>query len=290
MVTKVNDIPARIMVHINTQTTVSSGGEFVAKVKRPIIAIDEGLCDGCGACEPSCAEGALRIVNGKARLVKDSYCDGLGACLGECPQGALTIVESEADEYDEAEVLAYLDRVDPLAAVTHAAHSRVQAVDSIPLHAIGNNTAPSHQWSAPACPSIRVAEWQMAEEAEAIMQRQRSQLRQWPVQLHLVPAAALFFENADVVLVADCVPFAYANFHEDFLRGNAVAVGCPKLDDARVYVDKVTQILCQSDVRSLKVAYMEVPCCRGLVQIARQALANSGKQIPFESVMITIEE
>jgi Pyruvate/2-oxoacid:ferredoxin oxidoreductase delta subunit len=259
----------------------------VTKVKRQIIFIDEERCDGCGFCVPSCAEGALRIVNGKARLVKESYCDGLGACLGECPQGALSMLEMESDEYDEVEVLAHLGQIDPLLAQTHAAHSRSHMPSSIPLHAVGDLPVPGSPWGALACPSIRVSRWEEEEPAPAL-ERQRSQLHQWPVQLHLLPAKAPFFENADLVLVADCVPFAYANFHEDFLRGHVIAVGCPKLDDARAYVDKVTQILLQSNIRSLKVAYMEVPCCRGLVQIAQQALANSGRQIPFESVMITV--
>jgi Pyruvate/2-oxoacid:ferredoxin oxidoreductase delta subunit len=259
----------------------------VARVKRQIISIDKERCDGCGFCVPSCAEGALKIVNGKARLVKESYCDGLGACLGECPQGALTILEMEADEYDEAEVLANLRQIDPLSVETYATRSRSHSADPIPLYASGGTLLPSNLGEVLACPSNWVAQWEEEEPAPA-MERRRSQLRQWPVQLHLLPARAPFFEGADLVLVADCVPFAYANFHEDFLRGNVVAVGCPKLDDARAYVDKVAQILQQSNIRSLKVAYMEVPCCRGLVKVAQQALANSGKSIPFESVMITI--
>jgi NAD-dependent dihydropyrimidine dehydrogenase PreA subunit len=259
----------------------------VARVKRQLISIDEERCDGCGVCVPSCAEGALQIVNGKARLVKESYCDGLGACLGECPQGALTILAMEADEYDEAEVLANLRQIDPLSVKTHGTRSRSRAVDPIPLHVAGVAPLSPRPGDTQACPSIRVAQWE-EEEPAPTLERQRSQLRQWPVQLHLLPSRAPFFENADLVLVADCVPFAYANFHEDFLRGNVVAVGCPKLDDARAYIDKVTQILQQSNLRSLKVAYMEVPCCRGLVTIAQQALANSGRSIPFESVIITI--
>jgi ferredoxin len=260
----------------------------VASSKRQIISIDEECCDGCGACVPSCAEGALQIVNGKARLIKESFCDGLGACLGECPQGALTIVELEAEEYDEAQVLAHLRNIAPGLAVDHTVRSRSHAADPIPLLAVGDASMTAERGNIPACPSIRVAQWDVAQEPAEVMERQRSQLRQWPVQLHLLPVQAPFFEDADLILVADCVPFAYANFHEDLLRGNVVAVGCPKLDDAGAYIDKVTQILLRSNIRSLKVAYMEVPCCRGLVHIARQALDNSGKQIPFETVMITI--
>jgi ferredoxin len=255
---------------------------------RKIILVDEERCDGCGLCVPSCAEGALQIVNGKARLIKESFCDGLGACLGECPQGALTIVEVEADAYDEAQVLAHLRDTDPSLAEVHVSLSRSHASDPIPLHGLGGAPRQVGQGGIPACPSIRVAQWDMVEEPAPGMTRQHSQLRQWPVQLHLLPVQAPFFEGADLVLVADCVPFAYANFHEDFLRGKVVAVGCPKLDDARAYVDKVTQILLRSNVRSLKVAYMEVPCCRGLVAIAQQALANSGKPIPLEKVMVSI--
>jgi ferredoxin len=258
------------------------------KINRQIITIDEERCDGCGLCVPSCAEGALRIVNGKARLIKESFCDGLGACLGECPQGALTIVELEADEYDEAEVLAHLRVTDPGLAGDHAVRSRSHALDAVPLHAAGGGFGVGRQEGFPACPSIAVVEWGPEQEPAPAMNRQRSQLRQWPVQLHLLPVQAPFFEDAELVLVADCVPFAYPNFHEDFVHGNVVAVGCPKLDDARAYVDKVTQILLHSNIRSLKVAYMEVPCCRGMVAIAQQALAKSGKSIPLESVMVSI--
>jgi len=260
----------------------------VARVTRQIISIDEDRCDGCGSCVPSCVEGALQIVSGKARLIKESFCDGLGACLGECPQGALRIIELEADEFDELQVLTHLQQSGALPALGghaqevptgHPGHAVHFTADAIPLGAgIGVS----------ACPGMRLAQWEAEEEPTPAAERQRSQLRQWPVQLHLLPAQAPFFEDADLVLVADCVPFAYAEFHRDFVRGHAVAVGCPKLDDSRAYVEKVTQILLQSNVRSLKVAYMEVPCCRGLVQIAQQALSNSGKQIPFETVMISI--
>ena len=256
--------------------------------KRQIITIDDERCNGCGACAPSCAEGALQIINGKARLVKESYCDGLGACLGECPQGALAIVELEADAYDEAQVLAYLHSIDPHVADDHAIRAGSQAPVPIPLRPAAAGPIPNGCGAISPCPSISVAQWEDADEPALARERQRSQLRQWPVQLHLLPVQAPFFEGADLILVADCVPLAYANFHADFVRGHVVAIGCPKLDDASAYVDKVTQILIHSDISSLKVAYMEVPCCGGLVEIARKALANSGKKIPFESAIIGI--
>jgi NAD-dependent dihydropyrimidine dehydrogenase PreA subunit len=218
----------------------------MATTKRQMIQVDEEKCDGCGQCIPGCPEGALQIVAGKARLVRESYCDGLGACLGECPNGALRVVELESAQYDETSVIAHL-----------------------------RQTAPDALEAS-------------ASDADAAGERLPSELRQWPVQLRLLPVRAPFFQGADLTLVADCVPFANPNFHADVLKGTAVAVGCPKLDDAQSYVEKVTQILSTNDIRSLKVVYMEVPCCRGLVWIAEQALARSGKQIPYESEMVRI--
>jgi ferredoxin len=229
----------------------------------------------------------LALVDGKARLVRESFRDGLGACLGNCPTGALRVVEMEVDAYDEAGVIAHLRRTAPELVEKHMAHlaGRPQvasgpAPEAIPLDPL--------RPALPACPSAQMRAWGPEEKEAPQPARMCSELRQWPVQLHLVPPAAPYFQAADLVLVADCVPFAYPNFHQDFLKGHAVAVGCPKLDDARAYVDKVAQILTQSDVRSLKVVYMEVPCCRGLVFVAERALAASGKDIPFETVMINI--
>lgn len=245
----------------------------MAKFSRQIIQIDEEKCDGCGLCIPSCPEGALQVIGGKARVVRESFCDGLGACVGQCPQGALRVSELEAEAYDEAGVIAYLKQTGPELVERHMAHLSAHALDLAP---------------APACPSVQMRSWAGEGAASAPPPRMRSELRQWPVQLHLVSPHAPYFQGANLVLVADCVPFAYPNFHADFLKGNAVAVGCPKLDDVGAYVEKVTQIIRHADVRSLKVVHMEVPCCSGLVFIAQQALENSGKELPFESVMIGI--
>ncbi len=238
---------------------------------------------------PACPEGALALVNGKARLVKESFCDGLGACLGDCPQGALRVVEIEADVYDEDGVIAHLERTSPHLVEKHmahlAAHGMAPTPEMIPLAAQPKPTFA-------ACPSAQMRAWepQAAEPTASAAPRGRSELRQWPVQLHLVPANAPFFQGADLYLVADCVPFAYPNFHADLLAGHAIAVGCPKLDDANAYVKKMTQILTQSDIRSLTVVHMEVPCCRGLVMIAQRVLEMSGKAIPFEGVMVSVQE
>lgn len=193
----------------------------MAKVLRKIIQIDEEKCNGCGDCITSCAEGALTMENGKAKLVQDKYCDGLAACLKECPQGALTIVEREAEDFAER------------ATELHLTH--------------------------------------------------------WPVQLALVPAGAAFMDQADVVLVADCVPFAYPEFHRDFLRDKAMLVTCPKFDDFKARLAKLTDILSKSRIRSLKVIHMEVPCCSGLTYMAKKAIEASGLNIPFKEVTIGIK-
>lgn len=262
----------------------------MAKVKRKIIVIDEDKCDGCGLCIPSCPEGALAIVDGKARLVKEEFCDGLGACIGECPQGALTIVEREVEEYDEEGIVAHLSEKSPELVERHIAHLKAhvkEMPDNLSKHGVT------------ACPSAQVMQWEKAEEEgetikphpEDVKDKEiaSSELRQWPVQLHLVPPHAPYFKNADLALVADCVPFAYANFHSDFLKGKSIAIGCPKLDDVSAYLDKVTQILASNDIKSLTVITMEVPCCYGLVNVALQALKQSGKEIPFEEIVIGIK-
>lgn len=251
----------------------------MAKAKRKIIKIDEEKCDGCGLCIPSCPEGALQIIGGKAKLVKESFCDGLGACLGDCPQGALVVEEKEVEDYDEEGVIAHIKEKSPELLEQHQKHLQAHAHE-LPEHHFHTGIS--------SCPSTQMLHWEKWGEVEPGA-RTSSQLRQWPIQLHLVPPNAPYFQNADLVLVADCVPFAYGNFHSDFLKGKAIAIGCPKLDDSGAYVNKVTQILESSDVKSVKVVHMEVPCCSGLVHIAREALSKSGKDIPFETTEIGIK-
>ena len=220
----------------------------MAKTKRKIIRIDEEKCDGCGLCIPSCAEGALEIVDGKVKIVKESFCDGLGACLGKCPKGALSLEEREVEEFDEEEVVKHLKEKSPERLEKHL-----------------------------SCPSAQAMHWTGGE------------LNQWPIQLHLVSENAPYFQNTGLVIVADCVPFTYPNLHADFLKGNAIAIGCPKLDNADAYVDKITRILESSDIKSLKVIHMEVPCCNGLARIVNEALKKSGKDIPLETIVIGIK-
>lgn len=235
---------------------------------RKIVKIDEDKCNGCGLCVPACAEGAIKIVNGKAQLSADNLCDGLGACLGECPQDAIRIIERDAAEFDEAAVAQHLGKSGPVRETAH----------------------PHHAPSAGGCPGSRavIISPAPAPEASAENAIQPSQLTQWPVQLHLVPTTAPFLQNADLLIAADCVPFAYADFHRDFLAGKAVLVGCPKLDDNSFYLEKLTELFRVSAIRSVTVVRMEVPCCGGIVMAARQALAASGKTIPLHEVTIGI--
>lgn len=240
------------------------------KVKRKIIQIDEEKCDGCGQCVPSCAEGSLAIVDGKARVIADRLCDGLGACLGECPNGALKIVEREADEFDESAVEEHLaGRPASAGAVSHAP--------------VGGG-----------CPSSRLQVFQPAGDAcqcantpgnqEAVG---ASALRHWPVQIRLIPPSAPFLKGADLLVVADCVPIAFPHLHQSYLKDKVVMVGCPKFDDAEQYQEKFTEIFSTARLKRITTLMMEVPCCSGLSAIVRQALARSGQSIPLEEVTIS---
>ena len=226
--------------------------------KRKIIKINQDKCNGCGLCIPNCPEGAIQVIDGKARLVSDLFCDGLGACLGHCPQGAITIEEREAEEYSERKE---------------------------PPPATDKNAACS-------CPGSKVMDFRkekVATTEEKAFSKTESRLRQWPVQIKLVPAKAAYFENADLLIAADCVPFAYADFHLDLLKGKILLVGCPKLDDAGLYQEKIAQILKNNSIKSVTYAHMEVPCCFGLTGIIKSAISASGKNIPFKEITISIK-
>jgi len=240
-------------------------------MKRKIVSIDPEKCNGCGECVPSCAEGAIKIVNGKAVLSADNLCDGLGACLGTCPMDAITIIERDADEFDETAVEEHLATSGKPVAKPHAPHG-------------------SH--GGGGCPGSRAMTLTPKEQPAAAENRTgsgQSQLGQWPVQLTLVPPTAPYFQDADLLITADCVPVAYADYHRDFLTGKAVVMGCPKQPDAgEAYVRKLTDIFRLSTIRSVTVLAMEVPCCGGIVTAAKQALEASGKDIPLKVVSIGI--
>jgi len=235
------------------------------KVMRKIIEIDDELCDGCGQCVPSCAEGAIQVVDGKARLVAEKYCDGLGACMGECPNGALQIVERQADDFDEEAVEQYLSEKPPES-------------ESIPM--------------ACGCPSTQIQTFSpmgSSKESTPIQPQAgtASALAHWPVQINLIPAHAPFLKGADLLIAADCVPVAYPNFHQDFVKGKVVMVGCPKFDDVEGYIKKFTDIFKTAGIRTITVVVMEVPCCSGLPMMVKRALEASGKEIPMEEVVIS---
>jgi Pyruvate/2-oxoacid:ferredoxin oxidoreductase delta subunit len=234
-------------------------------MKRKIIEIDEAKCDGCGQCIDACHEGALAIVDGRARLVKDTFCDGLGACIGECPQGALTIVEREAPQFD--------------ATAMEAARRAIPA----PVH---HGHGPAHG----GCPgsALRSLEPARADATSAPDQPPPSSLGHWPVQLTLVPPHAPFLQGADLLVCADCVPFAIADFHARYLAGKAVVVGCPKLDDLERYAEKLAAIVQQAEPRSLTVLRMEVPCCRGITQAAVSAAQGGERSFPVEEHVVGI--
>ncbi|VVB92642.1 Heterodisulfide reductase subunit A-like protein [uncultured archaeon] len=232
-------------------------------MKRSIVSIDEEKCNGCGMCIPNCAEGAIKIINGKAKLVDDRFCDGLGACLGHCPQDAITIIERDAPDFDEAAVKVHLK---PKIA-------EKKAEKSLPC----------------GCPGSMAMDFRGDKKAPAkTAARQNSELRQWPVQLTLVSPEAPYFKDSELLVAADCVPFAYPNFHSDFLAGKSVIIGCPKLDDAEFYVDKLTELLKNNNIKSITLVNMEVPCCFGLQRIVEEAVARSGKVLPIRQSVITI--
>jgi len=251
---------------------------------RKMVKIDEDKCNGCGLCVPSCAEGAIQIIDGKARLIADNLCDGLGACLGDCPVDAITIEEREADEFDEVAVEDHLKQIGREPQPHH--HEAAAPSGGCPSAAVKSFAAPAAGGGCPSAKTMNFSE-QKEEQSQSVGSRP-SRLAQWPIQLHLLPPTAPFFQNADVVLAADCAPFAYADFQEDLLKGKALAIACPKLDNTEPYVDKLVAMITQSNIKSLTVVHMEVPCCNGLIFMARQAIEKSGRDIPFDTVCIGI--
>jgi Pyruvate/2-oxoacid:ferredoxin oxidoreductase delta subunit len=243
-------------------------------MKRQIITIDAEKCNGCGLCVDACAEGAIQLVDGKARLVRDDYCDGLGACLGECPQGAISMAEREAAPFD------------PGAVAAHLGHG--QAPQATPPR-------PSPAALRPGgCPGMAMVDFGKGSPASSPRESSAgaavpSALRQWPIQLHLVPTTAPYWQGADLLLAADCTAFALGGFHGELLQGRRLIIACPKLDDTAVYVEKLATILAENDIRSLTIARMEVPCCGGLVRIAQQAIAASGRDLPCKVVTVGLQ-
>ncbi len=282
-------------------------------MKRKIIRIDHETCNGCGVCLPNCPEGALQLIDGKARLVSDLFCDGLGACLGTCPLGAIHVEEREAEAYDESQVMANIVPQGKNVIRAHLAHlaahnekaflekaQQYLADHNIPLP--GQSQIPpcsspqttSASAEAHGCPGSRQQDRRGSAAPPAVAgtppDPSPSELKTWPVQLQLLNPQASFFDNADLLIAADCVPFAYGAFHNDFVKNKIPVVFCPKLDHTiEQYLDKLTAIFTLHPIRSLHVVHMEVPCCSGTLVLVRRALAQSGRQIPLHEYKISLQ-
>ena len=276
-------------------------------MKRKIIHIDEDKCNGCGLCIPNCQEGAIQVIEGKARLISDLFCDGLGACLGHCPEGAITIEEREAEPYDESLVMETISKKGRNTILAHLEHLRNhneqeylrEAITYIKENNIdmsenemNTKQEPFHGCPGAASRDFRNDKKEVEDQGKNSSEGSEisSELRQWPVQLHLLNPQASYFKNADVILAADCVAFSMGNFHSHFLKGKSLAIACPKLDtNKESYIEKLTSMIVDSKINTLNVVIMEVPCCGGLLQMAQTARTNSGKKIPIKVSVISVQ-
>lgn len=277
-------------------------------MKRKIIRIDEEKCNGCGLCIPNCQEGALQVIDGKARLISDLFCDGLGACIGFCPEGAIEIEEREAEPYNESKVMEILSAKGRNTILAHLEHLRdhneqvflTEAISYIKENNIdmSENEMNTNQKASHGCPGAAAMDFRIdTEQVENSVKAQgsgtvetHSELRQWPVQLHLLNPQASYFKNADVVLAADCAAFAMGNFHARYMKGKSIAIACPKLDtNKESYLQKLTSMIADTMINSLQVVIMEVPCCGGLLQMAKTARENAGRNIPIKLSVISVK-
>lgn len=243
------------------------------KIVRKIIEIDEDLCTGCGNCVVSCAEGALEIIDGKAKVVSDVFCDGLGACIGECPEGALKIIEREAVEFDEEAVEEHLENL-------KRKELEKQVATQEPGHV------------ACGCPGSHTMTFEVCDDGEeqVFEGKLKSQLRQWPVQMHLISPTAPYYQGADVILAADCTAYSYGGFHQDFLKGKSIAIACPKLDQGQeVYIEKIRSLIDDAKINTLTVAIMQVPCCRGLLALAQEGAKRASRKVPIKYIIIGLQ-
>jgi len=285
-------------------------------MKREIIKIDEDKCTGCGVCIPACPEGALQIIDNKARLVSDLMCDGLGACIGECPEGAIEIEEREAAPYDEIAVIKEIIKQGENTVIAHLVHLKEHGEVGFMKEALGylHDHQDDYEFSladvkskvhhhnlgcaSGGCPGSAVVEINKIsnethvsteQKHESTATDQPSELRQWPVQMHLINPNAAYFANADVLLAADCSAFTMGDFHSKLLKGKSLVIACPKLDQGTdVYISKLTSLIDEAKINTLQVIIMEVPCCAGLLQMAQQALNQSNRKIPIKKTMISI--
>lgn len=275
-------------------------------MKRKIIKIDSDLCTGCGLCIPNCPEGAIQLIDGKARLISDLFCDGLGACLGHCPEGAITVEEREAAPYDEPQVMENIIKAGPNTIKAHLEHLRdhgqkeflAQAVQVLRQKGIANplETIPAPNPAGPSghgggCPGSRMMSFgKQTGEPAADPGTRPSQLTHWPIQLHLLSPVAPHYQGADVLLAADCTAFALGDFHKDYLKGKALAIACPKLDEGQeTYVEKIRMMIDEAKINTLTVVIMQVPCCSGLLRLAKQAASRAARKVPVKCVTVGLQ-
>ena len=267
--------------------------------RRKIIKVDEEKCTGCAECIPNCPEGALQVIDGKARLISDLFCDGLGACVGHCPEGAMTVEDRAAEPYDEARVMENIVKAGPNTVAAHLHHLKDHGATAYYSEAVaylekkGIPVPKEKKTLACGCPGSAVRDLSPAAretpESREPAAPLSSRLRNWPIQLMLIPASAPYLKNADLLISADCVGSSHPNFHADLVEGRVLIIACPKLDDADHYQEKLTELFRENAPKSVLVAHMTVPCCSGLVQITKQAIADSGKTIPFAEVTLGID-
>lgn len=267
-------------------------------VMRKIIKIDEEKCNGCGLCIPNCPEGALKVIDGKVRLISDLFCDGLGACIGHCPEGAIDIEEREAEEYDERKVMENIVKQGENVVKEHLKHLKEHGADKFLKEAenyldeigmrIEFEAGKIRRVLPCGCPGTALRELKGDEGDDLNNVKLKSNLRQWPVQLNLLSPSAPFFRDSDLLVCADCVPFANANFHSDLLKGKSLVIGCPKLDDVSSYEEKLTEIFKNNNIKSISVAIMEVPCCYGLYAAVENAVRASGKNMKLKKVVVGV--
>ena len=281
-------------------------------MKREVIKIDEEKCNGCGLCIPNCHEGALQIVDGKARLISDLMCDGLGACIGNCPQGAITIEKREAEAYNETLVMEEMITKGKNTVIAHLKHLKdhneqgllkegmqflKQNEDKLDfeiseiINAVMKEEVNQHSGCGGGCPGSAPIDLRPVIESKPQNEnRNYSALRQWPVQMHLINPTASYFKNSDLLLAGDCTAYSCGNFHSKLLNGKTLAIACPKLDQGQnIYLEKLTKLIDDSTINTLTVTIMEVPCCGGLLQLARTAIQNAKRNIPLKLIIIGID-
>lgn len=280
-------------------------------MKRQIVKIDEDKCTGCALCIPNCAEGALQMIDGKARLVSDLMCDGLGACLGHCPEGAITIEEREAEPYNESKVMEEMVKQGKNTIIAHLKHLKDHnehaymkegvtyllehqneldfSVQEVVL-AVKTPAGGANAGHFSGCPGSRTVEFSEQKQVDSNTGPQPSALRQWPVQMHLVNPVASYFQNSDLLLAADCTAFAIGSFHSDWLKNKSLAIACPKLDShMEVYIEKLIEMIDNAKINTITVLVMEVPCCGGLLQIVKAALSKAGRKVPVRKVVVGLQ-